>query len=131
MVAQSADIAFELMADGVKQGQWAWGSADRVEVNPGLFKGHSIFSGKQCYVRLHLDRPRFVVDYEVGPSPEAMQFHNTTRVIPGSVLKIDPNHCVITLLSWRNSKQSDADWEQLCCVHEAEMFLIRGLLERR
>jgi hypothetical protein len=28
------------------------------------------------------------------------------------------------------STHSDADWTQLCCVHEAEMFHIKGLLER-
>jgi hypothetical protein len=130
MVARPAETAFELMADGLKQGRWAWGSFDRTEVSPGLFKGRSVFTGKDTYVRLHVDRPRFVVDYDVGGSPEAMQFRNMSRVIPGTLLKIRDDHCVVTLLSWRLSTQSNADWEQFCCIHEAEMFLIRGLLER-
>lgn len=130
MVARPVELAFDLMADGVKQGRWAWGSHDRTEVSPGLFKGRSVFTGKDTYVRLHVDRPRFVVDYDVGGSPEAMQFRNMSRVIPGALLKIRDDHCVVTLLSWRLSTQSDADWEQFCCIHEAEMFLIRGLLER-
>jgi hypothetical protein len=129
-VARPAELAFELMADGVKQGRWAWGSFDRTEVGPGLFKGRSVFTGKDTYVRLHVDRARFVVDYDVGGSPEAMQIRNMSRVIPGTLLKIRDDHCVVTLLSWRLSTQSDADWEQFCCIHEAEMFLIRGLLER-
>jgi hypothetical protein len=129
-VARPAEAAFELMADGLKQGRWAWGSFDRTEVSPGLFKGRSVFTGKDTYVRLHADRPRFVVDYDVGGSPEAMQFRNMSRIIPGALLKIRDDHCVVTLLSWRLSTQSDADWEQFCCIHEAEMFLIRGLLER-
>jgi hypothetical protein len=130
MVARPAEVAFELMADGLKQGQWAWGSFDRTEVKPGLFKGRSVFTGKDTYVRLQVDRPRLVVDYDVGPSPKAMQFRNMSRVIPGKLLKIGDDQCVVTLLSWRLTTQTDADWEQFCCIHEAEMFLIRGLLER-
>ena len=129
-VARPAEVAFELMSDGLKQGQWAWGSLNRTEVSPGLFKGRSTFSGLEVYVRLHVDRPRFMVDYDVGSSPEVMQFRNMTRVIPGSLLKIDPGHCVVSLLTWRLSTQSDSEWEQFGCIHEAEMFLIRGLLER-
>src|SRR5437773_11378591 len=87
-VARPAEVAFELMSDGVKQGRWAWGSFDRTEVSPGLFKGRSVFTGKEAYVRLQVDRPRFMVDYEVGASPEAMQFRNMSRVIPGGLLKI-------------------------------------------
>jgi hypothetical protein len=129
-VARPAEVAFALMADGVNQGRWAWGSFDRAEVSPGLFKGRSVFTGKDTYVRLHVDRPRFVVDYEVGASPETMQFRNMSRVIPGGLLKLGDDKCVVSLLTWRLATQSDAEWEQFCCIHEAEMFLIRGLLER-
>jgi len=130
MVERPAAVAFEIMADGVRQGQWAWGSADRVEVAPGLFRGTSIFSGRQTFVRLHVDRARLQVDYDVGQAQETMQFRNMARVLPGDLLKIGAEKCVVTLLSWRLATQSDADWTQLCCVHEAEMFMIKGLLER-
>lgn len=130
MVERPAEVAFEIMADGLKQGQWAWGSAERAEVEPGLFRGTSMFSGRHTYVRLIVDRPRLQVDYEVGPSKEAMQFRNMSRVIPGALLKLGADKCVVTLLSWRLSTHSDAEWAQTCCVHEAEMFHIKGLLER-
>lgn len=130
MVERPAEVAFEIMADGVKQGRWAWGSADRVEVEAGLFRGTSIFTGRQTYVRLIVDRPRLQVDYEVGPAKEAMQFRNMARIIPGHLLKIGAETCVVTLLSWRLATQSDADWMQFCTIHEAEMFMIKGLLER-
>ncbi len=122
--------AFEIMSDGIKQGRWAWGSFDRSEIEPGLFAGTSVFTGKQTLVRLNADRERLMVDYEVGASKESMQFRNMSRVIPGSLLKMAENTCVVTLLSWRLTTQSDADWTQFGCVHEAEMFLIKGLLER-
>jgi hypothetical protein len=130
MVERPAEVAFAIMADGIKQGEWAWGSANRVEVEPGLFRGTSMFTGRHTFVRLLVDRPRLLVDYEVGPSKEAMQFRNSARVIPGNLLKIGAEKCVVTLLSWRMASQSDAEWTQLGCVHEAEMFHIKGLLER-
>ena len=130
LVERPAEIAFEIMADGIKQGGWAWGSAERSEVEPGLFVGRSIFTGRQTFVRLHIDHARLMVDYDVGPSKEAMQFRNMSRVIPGGLLKIGDGKCVVTLLSWRLATQSDADWAQFGCIHEAEMFMIKGLLER-
>lgn len=130
MVERPAAVAFEIMSEGLKQGQWTWGSYQRREVKPGLFVGQSVFSGKDTYVRLNVDRARLLVDYDVGPSEEAMQFRNMSRVIPGDVLKMGADKCVVTLLTWRLATQDDAAWAQISTVHEAEMFLIKGLLER-
>jgi hypothetical protein len=126
----AAEAAFDLMSNGLKQGQWALGSMQRREVEPGIFLGQSIFTGKDLYVRLNADRARLLVDYELGPSRDAMQFRHMSRVIPGSTLKMDAQSCVVTLLTWRLATQSEADWIQLSTIHEAEMFLIKGLLER-
>ncbi|MDR6819271.1 hypothetical protein J2X76_004463 [Neorhizobium sp. 2083] len=130
MVERPAAVAFELMSDGLKQGQWAWGSLNRTEVEPGLFCGTSTFTGKQTFVRLNVDRARFQVDYEVGAAKEAMQFRNMSRVIPGELLRMGPDKCVVTLLTWRLETQTDAEWIQFGTIHEAEMFLIKGILER-
>ncbi len=129
-VNRPAEIAFIIMSEGMAQGQWTWGSFDRVEVEPGLFMGHSVFTGKETYVRLNVDHARLLVDYEVGSSPNTMQFRNMSRVIPGELLRLDPKTCVVTLLSWRLATQTDAEWTQFGTIHEAEMFLIKGLLER-
>ncbi|MBN9063717.1 MAG: hypothetical protein BGP06_04660 [Rhizobiales bacterium 65-9] len=131
LVERPADAAFEIMSDGVKQGAWAWGSANRREVEPGLFLGASVFTGAASYVRLNIDRERLLVDYDVGARKEEMQFRNMARVIPGDVLDLGANKCVVSLMTWRTSAQTDADWERLSCIHEAEMFLIKGLLERK
>jgi hypothetical protein len=129
-VARPAEIVFEIMADGLAQGQWAWGSFDRREIEPGLFVGRSVFDGEETFVRLDVDRARLIVDYDVGRSRETMQFRNMSRVIPGDLLGLGAEKAVVTLMSWRIASQSDAAWEQIGCIHEAEMFLIRGLLER-
>ncbi len=129
-VAVAAEAAFAIMADGIRQGEWAWGSAARREVAPGLFAGTSIFDGKETWVRLHADKARLTVDYDVGRSRETMQFRNAARVVPGPVLGRGANTSVVTLMSWRLASQSEQAWQQLCTVHEAEMFMIKGLLER-
>ncbi len=65
----AAEAAFEIMSNGLKQGQWALGSMNRREVEPGIFHGQSVFTGKGLYVRLNADRERLLVDYEVGAEP--------------------------------------------------------------
>jgi len=130
MVECPASKAFEIMSDGIRQGKWAWGSFDREEVEPGLFKGKSVFTGKDNYVRLHVDHSRMLVDYDVGASRDVMQFRNMSRVLPGHLLRLGDQVCVVSLLTWRLSTQTDAEWAQAGCIHEAEMFLIKGLLER-
>jgi hypothetical protein len=129
-VSRPPEVAFEIMSDGLKQGQWALGSLTRREAEPGLFVGRSSFTGKDTYVRLNADRARLLVDYEVGAAKEAMQFRHMSRVIPGSLLKMPAESCVVTLLTWRLATLSDTDWIALSTIHEAEMFLIKGLLER-
>jgi hypothetical protein len=131
VVAVPAAEAFEIMADGLKQGEWAWGSWKRTEVEPGLYLGTSVFDGKQTYVRPVRNQKDLIVHYEVGRSKETLVFRNMAKVLPGAAVGIDPNHCVITLMSWRNNTQTDEAWIQLGTVHEAEMFLIKGLLERK
>lgn len=130
LVQVPAIQAFELMADGVKQGQWAWGSWQRREIEPGLFVGTSVFDGRETFVRLNVDRERLQVDYDVGRTPDRMQFRNMSRVIPGDLLQHGDDKCVVSLLTWRLATQDDAAWQQMSTVHEAEMYLIRGLLER-
>ncbi len=130
LVATDPMRAFQIMSDGLEQGRWAWGSWQRQEYAPGVYVGDSIFDGKPTYVRLNPDPERLIVDYEVGRSPDNMQFRNMSRVIPGTLLGHGADSAVITLLTWRLKTQTDEAWIQMGTVHEAEMYLIRGLLER-
>ncbi len=90
-----------------------------------------MFDGKQTYVRLDPDPARLLVDYTVGRSPEQMQFRNMARVIPGELLGHPEGTAIITLMTWRLTRQTEPEWQQFSTIHEAEMFLIKGLLERQ
>ena len=130
LVAVEAEEAFAIMAEGVRQGEWAFGSWDRREVEPGLYVGTSLFDGKETWVRIHADKKRLTIDYEVARNRDGLRFRNAARVIRGDALDHPPPSAVVTLLSWRLAAQSEAAWQQLCVTHETEMFLIKGLLER-
>jgi hypothetical protein len=130
LVDVPAERAFGIFADGLRQGQWTWGSYDRKRIADNLFEGTSVFDGKKAYVRVLPDAEHLWVDYEVGPSAEATAFCNSARVIPGPKLGYRDDQCVVTLWSWRKNTQTDAAWERLGTIHEAEMYLIKGLLER-
>ncbi len=129
-VSRPASQVFALMSEGLKQGHWTWGSFDRESLGNGVFVGTSVFSGQRTFVRLLPDPDRLMVDYEVGGSEEGMRFRNMSRVIPGPMLGYGENECVVSLMTWRLADQNDAAWEQFGTIHEAEMFLIRGLAER-
>jgi hypothetical protein len=105
------------------------GSFDLREIAPGLFVGRSAFDRKDTFVSLYVDRTRLIVDNEVGRSREQMQ-STTCRGLSQALLGLGPDQAVVTLITWRLVLQSDAAWGQFGCIHEAEMFLIKGLLER-
>ena len=123
--------AFRLMSDGLLQGRWAWGSADREDLGDGLFRGTSIFDGKPTYVRLKPDADRLIVDYDVARDPDSLQFRNMARVIPGALLGLGDGTCVVDppdlAAGLAVGRRLGPDGAR---SHEAEMFLIRGLLER-
>ena len=128
-VGVPAEQAFAFMADGMKQGEWAFGSWQRRQVGDDLFVGSSLFSGREVYVRLTPEAERMLVHYAVGPDPEHLLPRVIGRVVPGAELGLGADCCVVTLVLWRAAEMSDGDWQMLRSAHEAEMFVIRRLIE--
>lgn len=130
LIEDNAQRVFQYMADGMLQGRWTLGSWNRREVQGRDYVcGTSLLDGKETFVRLNVDRQRLCVDYDVGRTPETMQFRNAARVLPGDQFGYGERRCIVTLLTWRLGNQSDDAWEAVSRVHEAEMYLIRGLVE--
>ncbi len=128
-VAVSPEAAFAFMADGVKQGNWSFGSWQRSQVGDDLFTGTSLMTGQQSFVRITADPQKLLIDYAVGPAPDQLSPRIMARIIPGDVLGLEPGHCLISLIVWRTADMSDQRWHQLSVSHETEMYLIRHLLE--
>ncbi len=129
-VAVEAEIAFAYLGDGLRQSDWALGSWDRVQIGEQLFRGRSLFDGSEAYVRISTTPGALLVDYEVGPAPEQLQRVNAARVVPGPLLGWPEATCVVSLMKWRTSAQSDDVWGRACAAFDAEIHMIKGRLER-
>jgi hypothetical protein len=130
-VAVDARTAFDFMASGKLQTYWTLGSWDRVDLGDGLFSGTSLWDGSTLYVRPEAHPELMVVDYWLGPDPDAMLKINSARVRGGEELGWDAGRCVITLTSWRSARTAPEAWERGAHVYKTEMHLIKGRLENR
>lgn len=128
-VAVAPETAFAFMADGVKQGEWSFGSWQRARVGDDLYTGTSLFTGQQSYVRIKADPDKLLIDYAVGAAPDALSPRIMARIIPGEVLGLEPGQCLVSLIVWRTADMSDERWHLLSVSHETEMYIIRHLLE--
>lgn len=128
-VAVPAARALAYLGDGMNQGQWALGSWNRRELGNGLFAGNSLFDGSELLVRLTTDEERLLVVYEVGIEPDALSPLVWGRVVPGPVLGLGADRCVITLVIWRSAGVDDERWELLGHTFPTEVQMIRGRLE--
>jgi hypothetical protein len=128
-VAVPAADAFAYLSDGLRQGEWTLGSWQRERVADGLFRGTSLFDGRDVFVRITADEPLLLVDYEVGPSPDRLLRVNAARVVPGSLIGRAPGSCVVTLMKWRTPAQDDEQWQRACASFDTEIHMIKGRLE--
>ncbi len=130
-VGTPAQAAFEYLADGLRQGEWTLGATRRRQVGEALFVGTSMFDEHEAYVRILAVPEHLLVTCWVGPAPEKLLPRIWLRVVPAEHLERPAETCVVTLLAWRPTGQSDDSWRLTRVTHEAEVFLIRGYLERR
>lgn len=124
-----AVAAFEYMSDGLRQRDWALGSLERKALAGGLFEGTSAFDGKPTFVRIHADRERLLIDYDVGRAPERLLRVNSARIVPGPLVGRDAGSCVIALTKWRTPGESDTDWRRARLTFSTEIFIVKGRLE--
>jgi hypothetical protein len=128
-VAVSAEEAFAYLSDGLKQGQWTLGSWNREQIGEQLFRGTSLFSGADTFVRIEPHPEELVVDYHVGAAPDRLLRVNSARAVPGPLVGRPEGTCVVTLMKWRLPAQDDAAWRQACVTFDTEIHMIRGRLE--
>lgn len=129
-VAAPAQVAFEFMADGLKQSHWALGSLERKALGDDLFVGQSSFDGSDLYVKLASYPDLLLVDYSTGDSPETLIPTVEARIRPGSWLGRDDSVSVITLTLWKMEGTSDEEWRLDYHLWKTEMHLIKGAIER-
>jgi hypothetical protein len=130
-VQTPAQAAFEYLADGLQQGEWTLGAARRRKIDDALSVGTSLFDEREAYVRIVPAAEHLLVSCWVGATPETLIPRIWIRVVPAEHLGQAEETCLVTLVAWRPASQSDESWRLTRAAHEAEVFLIRGFLERR
>lgn len=129
LVAVEPEEAFAFLADGLNQRYWALGSWDRRKIGDDLFAGTSLFDGSELVVRL-IPRPELLlVDFETGPTADALAHAVTARVIAGPVLGHPAGTCLLTVTVFRAAAVDDDTWQRLWHIFETEIHMIKGRLE--
>ena len=128
-IAVPAETAFAYLADGMKQGEWALGSWDRRQIGEGLFAGTSLFDGRELLIRLDAVPSLMLVEYHVGRTPDALAPLVWARVVPGPVVGLGAERCVLTLVVWRSLGDSEEAWALLGHSFPTEVQMIKGRLE--
>jgi hypothetical protein len=128
-VAVPAEQAFAYIASGMKQGEWALGSWNRRDAGDGIFVGSSLFDGSELSIRLTAHPELLLVVYDVGASTDDLRPMVWGRVLPGAILGLADDHCVVTLTIWRGSSMDDAGWELMSHTFPTELRMIKGRLE--
>ena len=129
-IAVPAEQAFAYIASGMKQGEWALGSWNRRDAGDGIFVG-----------TLAVRRLRALDPPERPPRPAAgrVRHRHAPRttcarwsgvgVVPGPVLGLADDHCVVTFTIWRGAAMDDAGWELMSHTFPTELRMIKGRLE--
>lgn len=126
-----AAAAFALLSDGSALGTWALGCWGAEDEGDGVVAGTSLFDGSRTRVRPRPSEERLLVDYEVGGVDGPLVPRISARVVPGPVVGLPEDTCVVSLTAWRTASMDDERWQQLVRAHEAEALLLRGRIEDR
>jgi hypothetical protein len=122
-----AEHVYALLVDPLQQSRWTLGSWERRDLGDGLSVGRSLVSGDESYVRTDPCPERLLVDYWVGPAPDALARSISIRVVRGEALGRDARTCVVTIAAWRTAG-ADA-WRATCELHHVEVRTLKRLAE--
>jgi len=123
--------AFALLSDPAQVGRWALGSWGAEPAGaPGLYTGVSLLSGERSWFRVAADQSHRLIDYCIGDRTVQVP-RISTRVVPAEHYRGPPGRCLVTITAWRDAAMDARRWHALCVAHEAEILLIKALLEGR
>lgn len=128
LVHVPSSTALRFLTDPVSLGRWSLGCMHTRQDEDGLVRGTSMFDGSESCTRIDADEARSLVDYHVG-SAGRLQPRISARVLPGEATGLPDTACYITLQAWRTPQMSEERWRRLCAAHDAEVWVIKALLE--
>jgi hypothetical protein len=120
---------FAFMSDPEKLDRWSFGTW-QTEISPnGLVIGTAIFDGSKIMLKIDADLHRLSIDYHLGTEPHNLVPRINVRIVPGPIVGLTDDACVLTLIAWRTASMDDERWRKLKASHEFEVVLIKNLIE--
>lgn len=125
-VKVETQAAFSFLSDPQCLGQWSLGcfNVEVLDKEQRLLTGHSLFGRGQAYVRIEPLESLGLIRFWVGASAEALIPRILATVVP-----YDEQHCLVSLITYRQPGVEEARWEELMRTHETELDLIKAQLE--
>ena len=128
-VAVPAEAAFAYLSDGLKQGDWTLGSWNREQIGERLFKGTSLFTGAETFVRITA-HPEHCSSTTTSARRSTRCSASTPRAQSRGRSSADPRErASIALTKWRQPDEDDAQWRRGCVTFDTEIHMIKGRLE--
>ena len=128
-IACPAAAAMAYLAAPERLALWARGLGEATVHPDGLIEGAFPGTGEPILARIDADRARSVIQFHLGADRDRLQPRILLRVVPGAVLGRNPDHCLVTLIAWRQESMDDRRWAGLKAGHEEEILVIRRLVE--
>jgi hypothetical protein len=118
------------MSDGIALGRWSLGCFDTVMIETMTYRGEALDGRGLTYVRIRPDRERLQVVYEVGKELHSLNPRILAVIVPTTKAGgTSEESCLVSLIGWRTSEMSNADWKRLEAFHDAEILLIKSQIE--
>ena len=128
-VARSASDALAFLTNPDNLKSWALTRGDVEILAPDLVKGVATGDGSDVFVRIQQPEGSDAVYYRVGGDPDNLAPRIMVQVMAGPHINADDNQCVVSMLAWRSAAWDDARWSALVDAHEAEIHVIKKLIE--
>ncbi len=129
VIAADPRRVFAFMRDPDMLPRWSFGTWEIERLDGGVVRGKSLFDGSHILVRIEADERTLGVDYHLGQSVAQLAPRIAVRVVPGEVVGLAREACVLTFLAWRAATMTDDRWRRLTASHELEVVLIKNLFE--
>jgi hypothetical protein len=130
LVQVPANYAFDYLKNPLRVGEWALGCLNsRPSSIEGLYKGIPLYNPDAVgYYRVKSNEEWLIVDILIGT--REIQFPQMSlRIVPETACGLPANSCYVTLSAWKGTQRTTESWERLIALHEAGIWIIKGVLE--
>jgi hypothetical protein len=130
LVGASPDAAFAFAAEPARVGEWTLGSFAARPVGDGVFHGRALADDSITAFRAEVDSVRRTVDYHVGAPGGSLVMRISLRVLDGAAFGYGPAQCLLSMFAWRPADFDAQRWRRTIALHEAEIVLLKGRIEK-